>query len=279
MKKIAISAVLLALVGIAQAQVTVNGLLGYQVSKSGTTTTYGFHDSIVGFTAKEDLGGGTSITANMGLNGVGGRGSAVTTEDATLVLDGAFGSVKVGEVETGNGIIGRGYAGGAFIGSDGSVLAGASNKQYAGYTTPAFGGFKLNINSTRAIAGTGDAAVAAGVSYDQGPVSAGYDYKETTKRQRLSASYNLGFTKVGAGYSFHETDVANSRVLSVTAPIGTAFGVGASIADGNGKATEFAATYALSKRTGFAVAYQDVKDNTDAAKNVGTTRIRLTHSF
>jgi len=50
------------------------------------------------------------------------------TEDATLVLDGAFGSVKVGEVETGNGIIGRGYAGGAFIGSDGSVLAGASNQ-------------------------------------------------------------------------------------------------------------------------------------------------------
>jgi predicted porin len=55
--------------------------------------------------------------------------------------------------------------------------------------------------------------------------------------------------------------------------------VGATYADGNGKAKEVAAAYNFSKRTSLAVAYRDVTDNSVAAKNVATTRVRLQHKF
>lgn len=278
MKKIVIGALLSGLVGLASAQLTVNGTTGYEVRHSPTGTVTGLHDSAVKLTAKEDLGSGLSATAELAVNGFGGRGNAFVSEDASVTLAGGFGAIKAGEVEAVNGIIGRGYAGGAFIGSDGKVLGGPANKQFVGYTTPAFGDLKLTASSTQDINGTGPRAYSFGAVYDLGPVSAGADYNQTSKRVRTSGTVDLKMVKLGAGYSFNEANVANSFVVSAVAPVGS-LNLGISYANGNGSAKEVAAAYSLSKRTVLAVAYQNVTNNSIAANNVGTTRLRVTHTF
>lgn len=278
MKKIVISALLLGLVSIAQADVGLSGTMRYDLTKvEGAALTSGIAKSEIVVKATEDLGGGVTVTAQMGLDGAG-RGETVAGTDASITIAGGFGSVTAGQVEAGNGIIGRGYAGAPVIGADGSVLAAKGNIDTIGYKTPAISGFTLGVSGSRAV----DATTARSYTYSAngavGPLDAGIDYNETTKRVRASAKMTVAGITVGAGWSGRETGKADSRAVGVSMPVGP-LTVGATRSIGDGTANEFGASYALSKRTSVAVAYQTVSDNSTAATNVATSRVRLQHTF
>ena len=273
---IAASAVLLSTS--AYADMTVGGAIRYDLTKAdGATTTSGISKSEITFGATEDLGNGMSVAAKVGVNGLG-RGETVAGTDATIAVSGGFGSVTVGQVEAGNGIIGRGLGGAPVIGADGSVLAGSANIDSLKYSTPALGGFTASIGASRAVDSTADYSYTAGLSGAVAGVDTGIDYNEASKRVRVSASTAIAGLTVGAGWSGNETGVADSRVLGVSMPLG-ALTVGAARSMGNGTANEFGVKYALSNNTSFGVAYRDITGNSTAANNVATTRVRLEYKF
>lgn len=278
MKKVILATTLVALFGLAQAQVSVNGTVRYDLTKvEGAAATSGIAKSEVVFKATEDLGNGMTVTAQMGLDGAG-RGETVAGTDALITVGTRLGSVTVGQVEAANGIIGRAYAGAPVIGADGSVLAAKGNIDSIKYTTPAIGGFTASIGGSRAVDATTARSYTLGVAGAVGPLDTGVDYNETTKRVRASASMKVAGLTVGAGWSGRETGVADSRAFGVSVPMG-ALTVGATRSSGNGTASEVAASYALSKRTSVAVAYKTVTGNATAATNVATSRVRLQHAF
>ena len=277
MKKILIAGAIMALFGVAQAQ-TVSGTIRSDWTKAeGAVATTGIAKSEVVFKTTEDLGGGMSVAAQMGVNG-NGRGETLAGTDASITISGGFGTVSVGQVEAGNGIIGRAYAGAPVIGADGSVLGGAANIDTIGYKTPAVAGLTFGVSGSRAVDATTARAYTVSVSGAVGPLDTGVDYNETTKRVRASAKVTVAGVTVGAGWSGRETGVADSKAFGVSTTLG-ALTVGGAYSDGNGTAKEVGANYALSKRTSVAVAYKTVADNSTSATNITTSRVRLQHTF
>ena len=247
MKKILISASLMGLLSLAHAQ-TVSGTMRYDLTKAeGAAATSGIAKSEIVFKATEDLGSGMTVTAQMGLNGAG-RGETVAGTDASITIAGGFGSVTAGQVEAGNGIIGRAYAGAPVIGADDSVLAGPGNIDTIGYKTSEIAGMTFGVSGSRAVDATTARSYTYSASGTVGPLDAGVDYNETSKRVRASAKMTVAGITVGAGWSGRETGVADSKAVGVSTALG-AMTVGAAYSDGNGTAKEFGASYALSKRT------------------------------
>lgn len=278
MKKILLASALVALFGTAHADVTLGGKMRYDLTKAdGSAQTSGVTASEIKVSVSEDLGGGMKATAVVGIDGAG-RNETVGGTDAYLTIGGGFGTIKAGQVESANGIIGRAYAGAPVIGADGSVLAAKGNIDTIGYTAPAIGGLTFGVSGSRAVDATTKRSYTLSAAGKVGPVDAGVDYNETTKRVRASASMQVAGLTVGAGWSGRETGVADSRAFGVSMPVGP-LTVGATRSMGNGTANEVGAQYNLSKRTSVGVAYQKVEENSDAAKNVATTRVRLQHTF
>ena len=277
MKKILVAATVMALFGAVQAQ-TVSGTMRYDMTKvEDTALATGIAKSEIVFGASEDLGNGMSLTARMGLNGAA-SGETVAGTDATIAISGGFGTVTVGQLEIGNGIIDRAYAGAPVIGTDGTVLAAAADKDMIKYALPAIGGFTVAVSGTRDVDATTSHVYTLGLSGAVAGIDTGVDYTESTGRVRVSASAEVMGLTVGAGWSGRETDTADSRAVGVSMPIG-ALTVGATRSSGDGTANEFGASYALSKRTSVAYAYQTVSDNATSANNVYTSRVRLQHTF
>ncbi len=310
----------------AQSSVTISGKLRYAyetaektasgvVSKaSGLRVT----DGDVNFAAVEDLGGGLKATAAIAVL-TRGRDTGISSRDASLSLAGNFGSVMIGSVEAGNGIIGLGGAGAPVYGMDGSVIAGAGNVDIIKYTSPAFNGFTLSANATDATAAgantlgmSGTAATADttgfGVNYANGPLSAAADVTNyglnasggtSDSRTRISASYDLGVAKLGLGHQVAKTTTGSKTkdmIMGVSVPVG-AFVLGANYATQQTdsgvkvKGTDLGAQYNLSKRTFIAAHYQKVTNRTAALGSETYTavtaagnsnnkfRVQLSHAF
>jgi len=319
MKKTLIALAALAVAGTAFAQsVTLSGAYGVSFQKAtdgvkGVATT----DGSLAVAATEDLGGGLTVTAKAAMDLQGrGQGTPVST-DASLTVAGGFGSLMAGSVEAGNGIIGRGMAGAPVTlpsGLDGLVLSGASNVDIVKWTSPAMNGFTVNASYTD-LAGAGSQTRAqstgAGFGYDNGPVSVSGDYTSYSKtdgyngatattgakgadsRIRLSASYDLGVAKVGAGYqSVTYTDNAKNlqSVVGVSVPMG-ALTLGVAMARNNQEygalqtvaqksATVYAANYALSKRTSLNFSAANApKQGTATSAKESQYRVRMLHTF
>jgi Gram-negative porin len=291
MKKTLIALAALASVSaFAQSSVTLSGKLGVGFQKAqagigGMSVT----DGDLKVTAVEDLGGGLKATAAAEfLNR--GRQTATSGRDATIALSGGFGSVTVGNIEAGNGIIGRGFAGAPVslaTGYDGAILDGALNADYFNYTAPAMNGVSVGVSRLDSIgsavgssAGKGDLqANVLAVNYAAGPLSAGVDttkfYGSTTvSRTRASASYDLGVATVGFGYSKKQgTD--RQTAMGVKVPMG-AVTLGAIYAkNGTAKGYGVGMDYAFSKSTVLNVSYGD--ETSDA--NGTQYRVRLLKSF
>lgn len=281
MKKIIGASILALTAGVSSAQVAINGVVGYEVSHSNGVTTQGMHDSAVYFTATEKIDGLT-VTASIGVNGAE-RGSTVVGEDAVIAVSGGFGTVKAGEVEVGNGLKAHTFGMVPVIGADGTVLGGKANYQMLNYTSPEIIGVKSSLTAVQSLPGTGTNLHIIGATFDKGLISAKADYTEKTERVRLSGSVDMKFVKVGAGWSGNEktplgAEVKDSWVVAAAVPMGP-LTLGAAYSDGNGTATEVGASYALTKRTSVSAAWQEIKDNTTAANNAKTYRVRLTHAF
>jgi predicted porin len=327
MKKTLIALAILTVSGasFAQSSVTISGKLRYayesaEKNVAGTVTKANgvrVTDGDVNFAAVEDLGGGLKATASIAVL-TRGRDTGISGRDASLSLAGNFGSVMVGSVEAGNGIIGLGGAGAPVYGMDGSVIAGASNVDIIKYTSPAFNGFTLSANATDSTAaaqtlGMGATAATAdstgfGVNYANGPLAVAADLTNyglnasggtADNRTRISASYDLGVAKLGLGHQVAKTTTGSKTkdmIMGVSVPVG-AFLLGANYATQQTdsgvkvKGTDLGAQYNLSKRTFIAAHYQKVTNRTaalgtetyTAATAAGNSnnkfRIQLGHSF
>lgn len=342
MSKLIVALAALASVGIASAQstVTLSGKFGVaQQQAIGAVGGLAVTDGDVRFTAVEDLGGGLKATASMELR-VRGRGNVdagpaacsnvafdaadypdgkipkgalvdcpaandgVGGRNATVGLSGGFGSVTLGAVEAGNGIMGLGFAGAPVslaTGYDGAILSGVANVDWFAYTTPAvFPGLTATVQRIDSIGapggGRGTSANLVGANYVTGPVAAAVDFTKFSNdrtRVRASASYNLGVAKLGIGFEDNKKNGIYSDgsqlAMGVSVPMG-AITLGAvyavnkegssTLGDGKAQGWGIGADYALSKRTALNVSYGDRTKLAGVADNNGDQyRIRLMHSF
>ena len=314
MKKTLIALAAVAVSSAAMAQVTVSGK--YAVAYTSTESAAGvkangFHttDGDVVFTAAEDIGAGVKAGASLAVQ-VRGRKADNTTingRDASVYLQGGFGRITLGSVDASNGIIGRASAGAPVIGQDNNVtLSGGANVDMASLALPlgkSLTATVMLIDSIGAPAAGGMQSAAAttdatlvGLAYAAGPISFGLDHtafgqnaaaaSSTDSRTRVSASYNLGVARIGAGYQTMETFAGvadNQMMVGVSVPMG-AITLGATYAsrDNDNNAVdatgyELGANYAFSKRTNLQTAYlsQSINKGADAT----TLRVRLMHAF
>ncbi len=321
MKKSLIALAALAFVGAASAQtVSLSGKLAFAYATSEgagaapvKSDGLGVTDGDFVLSASEDLGSGLKIAASMAVQSRG-RTTAIAGRDASLTLSGGFGAVTIGAIDTGNGILGLGGADAPTMGLDGAtglsgitrmVLADPGFMDILAYTSPEMGGLTvsaavLDANTAggmQSTAVTQDATL-VGVSYAAGAFAAAADYTSyglnavavgADNRTRLSASYDLGVVKLGAGYENQQSTAAANNtethmLLGVSAPVGKAMTVGATYVRNKADllntitAYELGANYALSKRTGVQVAYQNISEAT-VTGNATTFRVRLMHSF
>jgi len=322
MKKSLIALASLAFVGAVSAQtVSLSGKLafGYSTTEDAGANPakangLGVTDGDFVLSASEDLGGGLKMAASMAVQSRG-RDTGISARDASLTLSGGFGAMTIGAIEIGNGIIGLGGADAPTIGMDGAaanlnraVLSAAMNMDVLMYTSPAMGGFTVSAalldaptsGGMQSTALTQDATL-VGVGYSAGPLAVAADYTSfglnavvvgADNRLRMSASYDLGVAKIGAGYeNIKFTDAAKTSekqyLIGVSAPISKAVTIGANYAkntqDGSVDVSgyELGANYALSKRTGVQVAYQNLSESGTGALSGSATafRVRLMHSF
>jgi hypothetical protein len=232
----------------------------------------------------------------------------------------------MGSIDAGNGIWGLGSAGAPVAGLDSLVVPDSGNIDYMSYTSPSINGFAFKVlatDSADALSGTDHQAgltmgstgtaqngMVYGVTYANGPLSAAADvtaYNDNgiassaaraDGRTRLSASYDLGVAKIGAGYETRDAKTSataaavttKDTVLGVSVPMG-AFTFGLAYAksstDGTAydkKGTDIAVKYDLSKRTYVALQHQKVTnvdlEGAAASGNKGSfTRVQLAHSF
>jgi predicted porin len=303
----------------AQSSVTLSGKLrfAYGTAKAADgvkTTGVGVTDGDWNIAAVEDLGGGLKAGANMSLR-LRGRDAATDAastgigarpRDSSMYLSGGFGTVMVGAIEAGNGLLPLVTAGGPnYIGLDNGVqLAAASNTDILQYTSPAFSGFSVKAALLDGV-GTGGAqatsttqdATLIGLNYANGPLSAALDVTNyganaavgtlADSRTRMSANYNLGMAILGAGYQTAKTTTGVAKketAFGVSAPFGP-FNLGAVYATSKtdgvaGKNTgyDLSAQYNLSKRTYVALQAQSTKA-AGATASATNTRVQLAHSF
>lgn len=251
-----------------------------------------------------------AIEAANGINPLGGAGAPVQGLDDTTA-----GAVP-------------GVANAAVAANLGTPLSRAGNVDAMIYNTPKMSGFTgtfMLIDSIGAPGANGmeDAAATQdatliGLAYAAGPLAASADYTNygangkalatayrTDSRVRMSASYDLGVAKLGAGYQTTTSKELNlgvatgaadlkikEYILGVSAPMG-AFVLGANYT--NRKADDIVAMFAghkttgwdlgaqynLSKRTAVQASYRTIKAEVNGGNSVENKnlRVRLMHSF
>ena len=304
MKKSLIALAVIAVSGTAFAQstVTLSGKFATAQQKAiGGVAGLAVTDGDVRFTAVEDLGGGLKANASMEI-AIRGRTAAAPNHyrNSTVGLSGGFGSVTLGAVEAGNGIVGLGFAGAPVSlasGYDGAVLSGAGNVDLAAYTTPALiPGLTATLMRVDSItapgAGKSINANVIGVNYKAGALTAALDsttYSTDKTRIRASASYDLGVATVGVGFEDNKkaADTEGTQLaMGVRVPMG-AITLGFIYASSDENTTNkkttgwgVGADYAFSKRTTLNVSYGDRTKLAGATDDNGDQyRIRLTHAF
>jgi hypothetical protein len=191
MKKTLIAMAAVAVAGVASAQ-TITGEYGFgwASDKAATKSANGAAkagtkkagllqtDGSISISAKEDLGGGMTLSGSTTVD-LKGR-SSVNAENASLTLSGDFGSLALGSIEFGNGILGLGGAGSAGRGLDNGVaLDGGTNADYIQFKTPALmEGLTAKLSRGEVGPGAGDGAAQStgiGVDYSAGALTVAAD--------------------------------------------------------------------------------------------------------
>lgn len=333
MKKTLIALAVLAASGASIAQVSITGKLGFSYQKNstvvGTTATHGLamSDGDLNFTATEDLGGGMAAIAKSAFASRG-RDNTFGARDATLSLKTNVGLLTLGSVEscsTLNNVAGAPVSLADGHDSTNAPLDGCANIDMAQFTLP-LGDLTLQYTYSDSIARlVGDGATAANnvpagggslqsntlkFGYASGPIAADLDFTvyaataaiqgtqgtfwDGLSRTRLTASYDLGVAKIGAGLQVNNHDKAAQSSVSVNVPMGAlSFGLAHSMrasqsvstaytgavvttAADSRSATALGVKYDLSKTTNVNASY-GIYSN--AAQKDTEFRVRLMKSF
>lgn len=267
----------------------------------------------VTFTSVEDLGGGLKASASInvrfnpasGLNASNGTGTTALADNqdafaqnVTLAISGGFGEIKAGRF---TGIVQGPMGGYDPFGTDSNGVAMANpavrSPGMVAYTSPAFSGFKVAIQTTLkdnntatdvATAATKDGSEVA-VTYGNGPISATFGSTTGvtgTKSTAIGASYNLGTVKPSlmnvkttAG-AVETTETAFGASIPMgAATIKAGYKTTAVTAKADVKRTSLGVSYALSKRTSLIADTHKESGNTTAATNKQAYYLGARHSF
>lgn len=268
-----------------------------------------------GFKGSEDLGGG--MTASFALEARlnpsdGSNGSTLFNRNANLTLSAGFGSITIGQGDTGGTqdidamvsqagnlglrptLLAAGFTGSGEIGSDVANVVK--------YTTPSFNGFQASIgyqvNGSADVSDGSDSITDLFLSYVNGPAKF---YFGTTKLdastaaskkdfKALGATYDAGFASFGLTTSSSDASTvagdgrSKTSVMSAAMPIGNGLkvhGVYATakkdgVANASGKGMTLALTKALSKRTTVYTAYS--ASTADSAAQFGMVGQTITNA-
>ena len=335
MKKSLVALAVLAASGASFAQVTVSGGLGFSFQKSatapGTAATKGMQmtDGKINFEAKEDLGGGMSITAAQSFN-LKGRDTALSARDASLTLATKAVSLQLGAIERCTRIDNvAGAPVSLAFGHDGGTLSpmaygtfdhdgSCNNVDTAALSLP-LGAVTLGASYNEVTAGGGNASgvnyYLLSADYAAGALAIGVDFRsmkadnaantafsaasfnDGLATTSLSASYDFGVAKIGAGVKTSNHNAPTQTTLSVAAPLSSAATVGliySNRAAVTADAQYFTATtkaasgvaigmdYKLSKLTVLNASFGTYSTDNNAASGAGIDneyRIRLMKSF
>ncbi len=300
MKKTLIAMAAVAVAGVASAQVTITGNVTYGYSVSDTASGFGTDGASLKFSASEDLGGGLSIAASMGIDGIieSADGTVFTKANGNnITLKGDFGSVSMT----------TGVGGDAVALDQLMSLGNGTVGSTVGYTAPAMG--PVTLSFTRK---SGDAALGKGAggsanalntykaAFADGPIAASYAIlswidsanssgaTSTSKKKRsvLTASYDAGVAKVGIFTATQTHNGATKDItdtaLQISAPVGP---LAVSYESGSTKTkgstaldgTSLSVSYALSKRTALTMKTEKWETSTTATSKASS--LLLSHSF
>lgn len=290
-----------AVTGGAFAQAVMTGAIAYgfssQTSSSNVTTSgFGVEDAEINFAISEELDGGNKLSGGFGFGG-GGKGAAVTGNDWNLTFTNATGAKLVMKTAFGAEYLTGGIAGaGANYEIDltyTTLLSRTTNDSIA-VSFPIFEGTTLTVThtepdsaigggsaanigilqTTTATAGTVQRYNTAALTYKAGGLTVDGQYRSyddqaanntvyANTKNRLSAAYDLGVAKIGAGvdttnYTYGNTNT--KTLVGLTVPLGQ-LNLGAQLltvtASGNASASSnytrtaslIGGQYNLSKRT------------------------------
>lgn len=248
MKKTLVAVAILAASGASFAQATITGayVFGFtsdRTAAGATSDGLSTDTSAIQFSASEDMGAGMKASAKVSF-GNAQRGGAVGGEDAYVQIEGGFGKVKMGAMESGTAYDVATPGGG--YGFDGKVYGGNVTNDSVTYTLPAFGAVAVSAgvadySATANTAGGngndgGTASQASSniaVSYGAGALSAvgkyiSYKNQEiasNSKKSRYLArvSYDLGVAQIGLGLAsttYQNSDASQQLQFGVSAPVG-----------------------------------------------------------
>jgi len=254
MKKTLVALAAVAVTGGVFAQATMTGAIafGFQsdtTSSNVTTSGMGIEDSEINFAVSEDIEGVGKLSAGTGYAG-GGRGVAVTTNNTDITFTLANGAkIKMASAKGAEYLSGGVAGAGANFEADltyTTLVSRTSNDSFS-VALPVATGLTLTVTNTEAdvVVGTGSAAAAAttpvqryntaALQYKAGPVVVdgqfrAYDNQVTNStssvntKNRLSASYDLGVAKIGAGVDQNTYTYGNTKtntLVGLTIPMGS----------------------------------------------------------
>jgi len=309
MKKSLIALAVVAISGAASAQVTITGnyTFGYKTSTTapstaatGSTVTQqitqaiaggnagnptgdssglGIDTSLVTFSAKEDLGGGMSVAAEMNIDGL--NRSGVSGGDSSLKLTTSVGRLTLQTYKPVDYLSG-GISGVGGVGMDNKVFPARGLKDSVGFDTklgPVFVGLAhgeqasasggstsgvgmgLGVGGAGAASTTGQRYNSLSATYVGGPLVANLNYLAYDGRKdnvntsykdviRTAASYDFGVAKVGGGVSVLTVTgggVLTDSLVAVSVPVTSALTLGANFAMENYTGTVVEAAVGISK--------------------------------
>jgi predicted porin len=299
MKKTLIAMAAVAVAGVASAQATITGKLGVGIYESSKIAKYiGTSDSGITVSASEDLGGGMTASASFSTTGMGAHGAGINADGTSLSLAGGFGSVvwSIGNSDNdrlgaGAGLLLSGNTAFAASGADTGGTASAANLQY---NLPSLVdglsiGVRLANGSTANQVQLTNEDPQVRVAYASGAFGLTYNTTGgTAAANDMGVTYDAGIAKFAyaADITVPSAGTSGKRTeWSVSIPLGSltlaaSMGNRAASKDGNQKkasATEFNASYALSKRTSINAAYASTVNTSNVSGKANT--IKLVHTF
>jgi len=301
------------------------------VSSSSDSSGLGVDTAELFFKTSEDLGGGLKAEAVLSFDTVTRAG--VAGGDTSLTLSNAsWGAFALKSVK-GADYLSGGIANVGGVGFDAKIFSAKTYSDSVSYTSPSFSGFTVGLghaeNSNNTVTtgqglGVGAAGTpvsrdaqrqsSIGLAYAAGPLAANlgyavYDQKGSTdaaaadatntdNKITLSAAYDLGVAKLGAGAESRKLTKGTrlDTLIGVAFPVTSALTLNATFAsrqlndtlttqtnglsaDGTKTGYGLAASYALSKRTSLIANYRNwtnaVGDNSKATE----TNFLVAHSF
>jgi len=273
MKKTLLALAAVAAMGVASAQVTLGGSIAVAVQNTvaASAAKFDLADADINVSAKEDLGGGMTVSAGTSISNEAMRGNGTTANNTKLVLDGGFGTLEYKNELSGSAKLSAGVS----VEDDMSDLMGGYVTQNAfSYTLPAIAGVRVGFEYAADDAAALKAGGAANVfgTAEVGPLSVYAENGGASEVWDVRVGMQAGPATVGV-----RTTKEKTSELAVTIPAGAmTFGMHYATKDNGDKATGVNAAYALSKQTSVQVGYVTGKGNGFDGNNY---RVQLKKAF